>query len=117
MSDDHVSTVMAIYEAFGRGDVPAVLGHLADDVRWDHGMRRTNVPYLKAVTGHAAVAEFFRVLDEQLEFLKFEISTAVASESRRVHAHRRLGRARGCDAGRSPARDRTRHGLSGTSEP
>lgn len=88
MSDDRVSTVMSIYEAFGRGDVATILGHLADDVRWDHGIRRTSVPYLREVTGHAAVADFFRALDEQLEVSKFEISTAVASDREvftRVH--------------------------------
>jgi hypothetical protein len=29
------ATIAAIYEAFGRGDVPAILDHLADDVTWD----------------------------------------------------------------------------------
>jgi uncharacterized protein len=34
MSDDNVGVVRAIYEAFARGDVPAVLGAMTDDVEW-----------------------------------------------------------------------------------
>jgi hypothetical protein len=30
---DHVATVASIYEAFGRGDVPAILAALSEDVR------------------------------------------------------------------------------------
>jgi ketosteroid isomerase-like protein len=31
----NLETVQKVYEAFGRGDVPAILDELADDVRWD----------------------------------------------------------------------------------
>lgn len=34
-SAGHAATVVAMYEAFGRGDVPFVLEQLADDVEWD----------------------------------------------------------------------------------
>lgn len=30
-------TVPTIYEAFGRGDVPTILGHWTDDVEWERG--------------------------------------------------------------------------------
>ena len=32
---DNLAVIGAIYEAFGRGDIPTILGHLADDVRWE----------------------------------------------------------------------------------
>jgi ketosteroid isomerase-like protein len=32
---DHPATVQEIYEAFGRGDVPAILDRLTDDIAWD----------------------------------------------------------------------------------
>ncbi len=72
-----LSTVMSIYEAFGRGDVPTILGHLADDVRWDHGVRRTGLTYLAAGTGHQHVADFFVALGEQLEIGHFEVTSVV----------------------------------------
>ncbi len=34
MSDQSVEFVKGIYEAFGRGDVPAVLGAFTDDIEW-----------------------------------------------------------------------------------
>ena len=33
----NLATVQAIYAAFGRGDVPAILSHLTDGVAWEHG--------------------------------------------------------------------------------
>jgi len=33
-SDDNVKTVQSVYEAFGRGDVSAILEVLTDDVDW-----------------------------------------------------------------------------------
>ena len=31
----NLSTVQGIYESFGKGDVPAILAVLADDVEWE----------------------------------------------------------------------------------
>lgn len=35
ITDTHAATVTAMYEAFGRGDVPAVLSQLSEDVTRD----------------------------------------------------------------------------------
>lgn len=40
-------TVIGIYEAFGRGDVPWILDRLDDDVEWEPGIRDTGLPYLR----------------------------------------------------------------------
>ena len=34
MADQNLDTVRGAYEAFARGDVPAVLAILADDIEW-----------------------------------------------------------------------------------
>ncbi|MEZ4707811.1 MAG: hypothetical protein R3A44_11420 [Caldilineaceae bacterium] len=34
---NHLTTATAIYEAFGRGDIPTILSHMADDVQWRRG--------------------------------------------------------------------------------
>jgi ketosteroid isomerase-like protein len=52
--------VQEIYKAFGRGDVPAILAHLAPDVQWEYGIVSTDVPWLKPRRGHAEVAGFFQ---------------------------------------------------------
>jgi ketosteroid isomerase-like protein len=36
--------VQEMYAAFGRGDVPAILQRLADDVEWEYGVNSTDVP-------------------------------------------------------------------------
>ena len=62
---DHVAVVAAIYEAFGRGDVPSILGALSEDVRWeewaDNQAQASDVPWLRARRGKAGVLEFFTI--------------------------------------------------------
>ena len=63
----NTQTVQEIYAAFGAGDIDAILGRLAGDVRWEHwrggsGAQRHGVPWLLARTGPAEVAEFFASL-------------------------------------------------------
>lgn len=65
MSRNH-KTVEAIYQAFGRGDIPAILATLAADVRWDafadHSAQRAGVPHLAARNGPDEVMKFFQIL-------------------------------------------------------
>ena len=51
-----------IYEAFGRGDIPAILSNLAEDVEWECGVNSTNVPWLQPRRGRGQVPEFFQAL-------------------------------------------------------
>jgi ketosteroid isomerase-like protein len=60
-----------MYAAFGRGDVPAILEHLAEDVRWDAESTATDIPWLVPRHGPAEVAGFFREL-QALEFESFQ---------------------------------------------
>ncbi len=68
----NVRTVQDIYTAFSRGDIPAILETLADDVDWDYGCRvaPNPVPWLQAQRGTAGVARFFESLTA-LEFHRF----------------------------------------------
>ena len=58
----HIETVQEIYGAFGRGDVPAILARLADDVEWEYGVNSTDVPWLQPRRGHAGAGGFFASL-------------------------------------------------------
>jgi ketosteroid isomerase-like protein len=69
---DNVGTIAAIYEAFGRGDVPAILDRLADDVEWDVGIRETGIPYYEPGRGKGHAAKFFEQLAANLELTHFE---------------------------------------------
>jgi len=64
----NAATVADVYAAFGRGDVPAILARLADDVAWDDWPdnfgQRAGVPHLTPRRGPAQVAEFFGLLGD-----------------------------------------------------
>ena len=63
----HVASVSALYEAFGRGDLPAILARLANDVQFDadwidHHGQRAGVEHMTARRGQAEVAKFFKLI-------------------------------------------------------
>lgn len=74
---DHLATVAAMYEAFGRGDIPALLEHVSDDVEWevwaDNTAQKAGVPWMLPRRGKAGVGEFFRVVAEELDIQEFKV--------------------------------------------
>lgn len=75
--DANVATVRAMYEAFGRGDIPAILECLADDVDWEAGrVEDHGVPWLRQGQGKAHVVSFFETLGA-IEFKRFEPKTVM----------------------------------------
>lgn len=79
---DHLATVTAIYEAFGRGDIPALLEHVSDDVQWeswaDNTAQKSGVGWMLPRRGRAAVAEFFQVVAEELDIREFNVLSLMA---------------------------------------
>jgi uncharacterized protein len=61
-----LDTVQAIYQAFGIGNIPAILQTLAADVRWedwaDNHAQRAGAPTLVARRGPDQVLAFFQVV-------------------------------------------------------
>ncbi len=59
----NLATAQMIYEAFGRGDVPAILDVCSDDVAWenweDNRAQKSGIPIMQARSGKPGVAEFF----------------------------------------------------------
>jgi ketosteroid isomerase-like protein len=74
----NLATVQGIYEAFGRGDVPAILERLAEDVEWEYGVNSTDVPWLQPRRGRDAVAGFFQSLGG-IDFHRLEATTFLES--------------------------------------
>jgi len=78
---DHVATVTAIYAAFNRGDIPAILDRLADDVRWeewaDSHAQKAGVPWLLPRRDKAGVVEFFKVVGA-MKIHEFNVLTLMA---------------------------------------
>lgn len=67
----NLDSVQAIYEAFGRGDVDAILDHLADDVEWDLDAPGYGIPIFEPGTGKEHARRFFAAIQD-LEFRRFE---------------------------------------------
>jgi ketosteroid isomerase-like protein len=72
----NLATVQRIYEAFGVGDVPAILETLADDVEWeawaDNTAVRAGVPWLTPRHGKQDVVKFFEAVG-QMEIVDFQV--------------------------------------------
>ena len=74
----NVQKVQSVYEAFGRGDIPAILAVLAEDVEWEYGMSDAGVPWLQRRQGRADVQKFFQSL-AGLQITRFEPKTLLES--------------------------------------
>lgn len=67
-------TIQEIYQAFGRGDVPAIIERLAEDVEWEHDALDHGIPWLKPGRGKPHVLSFFGVIGSQLSISRFEVT-------------------------------------------
>ena len=74
----NIDTVRNIYEAFGRGDVAAILDRLAEDVVWEYDKADAGIPWLVPRRGRAQVAKFFEALGT-VDFQQFLPKTQLES--------------------------------------
>jgi uncharacterized protein len=81
---NYISIVTQIYDAFGKGDVPTILGHLADDVQWeqwaDNTAQAAGVPWLQARQGPTGVVEFFKAMGA-LTLKDFQVLSLMAGSN------------------------------------
>jgi ketosteroid isomerase-like protein len=89
MSEANVKTIQAIYGAFGRGDVPAILSSVTDDTEWTYnGAQPQVVPWHEPYRGKAALPKFFGAMAENMAIEKFEPRSFIASgDDVVVHVH------------------------------
>ena len=71
------------YEAFGRGDIEGLLSLLADDVTWVTP-GPSDLPTAGERRGRNQVGEFFRTINELVEFDAFDPQTFLAQGDRVV---------------------------------
>jgi ketosteroid isomerase-like protein len=67
----NVDAVKAIYESFGRGDIPGILARLSPQVEWEHDWGGTPLKWYQPRRGRAEVVKFFEALAD-FDFLRFE---------------------------------------------
>jgi len=84
-TQSHATTIGELYAAFGRGDLPAILDKLADDVSWDadwednYAQRDGGPDHLRPRRGRAGAAEFFAVL-AGYTFNDFQVGAIIADD-------------------------------------
>lgn len=66
----HIKQVQEMYAAFGRGDVPGILAHLTDDVRWFSHLESV-VPWHGDFSGKNRVPRFFSAIFEAVDVQSF----------------------------------------------
>ena len=78
-----IQTVQSIYQAFGAGDIPAILATLDPDVQWeawaDNSAQRAGTPHLVSRHGPDGVRAFFESLGA-LEFHEFKVLDVIGGE-------------------------------------
>ncbi|HEX7934333.1 MAG TPA: nuclear transport factor 2 family protein [Paraburkholderia sp.] len=67
----NLSVVKGAYEAFARGDIPAVLAVIADDVEW-RVVGPASLPFPRACRNKEEVGAFFKALAESDDISQFE---------------------------------------------
>jgi ketosteroid isomerase-like protein len=70
----NIDTVKEMYEAFGRGDIPAIIEKLDPNVEWDVESFTPGIPWLKPLRGASNVPAFFESL-APLSFQRFDPHT------------------------------------------
>ena len=70
MGDTKIQTIQGIYEAFGRGDVDAILDNVTDDVDWAVEPEGS-APWNWVRRGKGEVANFFKAIGENVEVTEF----------------------------------------------
>lgn len=67
----NVQVVEQLYASFGRGDMPAILGVLDENVDWLFVGRPGDVPFAGQRHGHQQMIEFFTIVGQSLEVHEF----------------------------------------------
>ena len=70
-ADANIKTITAVYEAFGRGDVTAILDAVTDDVDWAAEAASSAAPWYGVRHGKDAVAAFFSDFGSAMEVEEF----------------------------------------------
>jgi ketosteroid isomerase-like protein len=96
MARDNVELLRSTYEAFGRGDIPAVMGTFAEDISWH---APAVLPQGGDAKGHEEVGEFFGRLAGSWDGFELELDDFVASGDRVCVIGRAQGRLDGTQTG------------------
>ena len=80
-ADANIKTIMGVYEAFGRGDVAAILDAVTNDVDWAAEADPAVAPWHGVRHGRDAVATFFAEFGATMEVEEFTPVSLAANDT------------------------------------
>jgi ketosteroid isomerase-like protein len=80
-ADTNIKTITQVYEAFGRGDVPAILDAVTDDVDWAAEASSAAAPWYGVRAGRDGVAQFFADFGSAMEVEEFTPVSVAANDT------------------------------------
>ncbi len=80
-ASDNIKVVQTVYEAFGLGDLEAILGVLIDDVDWATDTASSAAPWYGVRHGKERVADFFAKFGSTMEIEEFTPLTFAANDT------------------------------------
>jgi ketosteroid isomerase-like protein len=79
-AEQNIQLVQKMYASFSKGDVPAILEHVADDIDWGIDSQGSKeIPWHGIGRGKKYAQQFFATLSEQVTFTRFEPAGFVGS--------------------------------------
>jgi uncharacterized protein len=106
-TNNKIKTITQVYEAFGRGDVAAILNAVTDDVDWAAETTSTVAPWYGVRHGKDAVADFFASFGSTMEVEEFTPVSFAANDNDVLTVVR--FRARSRSTGKTAAMDLHHH--------
>src|SRR3954451_23393565 len=83
-NQDNTQLVQEAYATFGRGDIPALLDMMTEDIVWVSPGPRDVLPTAGERRGHDQVAQFFSTLNDTEEIQRFEPQEFIAQDDKVV---------------------------------
>ena len=80
-ADANIKTIMSVYEAFGRGDVAAIVDAVTDDVDWAAEAAGSAAPWHGVRHGKDAVGAFFAEFGSTMEVEEFTPVSIAANDT------------------------------------
>jgi hypothetical protein len=84
-TEQNIETVKALYEAFGRGDIEAILERLTEDVDWATDSAVSSAPWYGARRGKTEIPGFFEGIGKTGPVTEFTLVSIAGNGDGDVH--------------------------------
>jgi len=82
MSDANVELVKRVYDAYGRGEIPVVMGSMTHDIAWETVGRPSDFVGLGPRKGLEKVGEFFSAVASVIDYDEFNVQEVYAIDDK-----------------------------------